>query len=205
MIDKKPADIIIDNCGISDAPVIAKLHMDIFPGFFSTRLGYHFLLCDFKALFSYEESLCFKITVDNRIVGYVTARSNARGFLSRLLRHNLRLYIPEAIRLLFLNPKFIIRLLKNTHKKSEADEQNYGEIGLLGIDPDFQKLGLGRMLLDKVELELKRNGVTKLSLTTDYYDNDNTIKAYKKWGFEKLYDFSAYPDRRMYRLIKTLK
>ena len=46
---------------------------------------------------------------------------------------------------------------------------------------------------------------SRLSLTTDYYDNEQAVGFYKSQGYEVMYDFVTYPERRMYRLIKRLK
>ena len=55
-----------------------------------------------------------------------------------------------------------------------------------------------------LEEKVKQNHGLKLSLTTDYQDNDKAIGFYKSLGYEPWYDFVTYPNRRMYRLIKDL-
>lgn len=49
---------------------------------------------------------------------------------------------------------------------------------------------------------LKADNINQLSLTTDYYGNESTIAFYKSMNFNVLYEFIAYPKRRMYRFIK---
>lgn len=60
------------------------------------------------------------------------------------------------------------------------------------------------MTYEQEELEsiLKDEGIQKLSLTTDKYDNEATHAFYEKRGFRTLYEFTSYPDRPMYRHIK---
>jgi hypothetical protein len=43
-----------------------------------------------------------------------------------------------------------------------------------------------------------------MSLTTDFYNNIKTIEFYKGLGYNIYYDFIAYPNRKMYRMIKDL-
>ena len=74
----------------------------------------------------------------------------------------------------------------------------------IGVDPTAQCKGAGRLLLTALEKELRDQGLKELSLTTDYYNNEKTLKFYKSLNYEVLYDFIAYPNRRMYRLIKNL-
>lgn len=51
---------------------------------------------------------------------------------------------------------------------------------------------------------MKALGVRRISLTTDYFDNNSAISFYRSMGYEVMYEFITYPDRRMYRMIKTL-
>ena len=75
----------------------------------------------------------------------------------------------------------------------------------IGVAPEGQGKGVGKELLSRMEQELLEWNVDKLSLTTDYYDNDKTIGFYKAMGYSVLYVFTAYPKRKMYRMIKKLK
>ncbi len=110
------------------------------------------------------------------------------------------------MRLLFSKPKGLIRLFKNFTKANSniSDKGQYAELLSIGVDPTAQCKGAGRLLLTALEKELRDQGLKELSLTPDYYNNEKTIKFYKSLNYEVLYDFIAYPNRRMYRLIKNL-
>lgn len=48
-------------------------------------------------------------------------------------------------------------------------------------------------------------GVKRLSLTTDKVNNESAIAFYQRNGYKVLYEFTAYPNREMYRFIKDLE
>ena len=104
---------------------------------------------------------------------------------------------------MFTNPPALVRLVKNFTKKSDEveDDENYGELYSIGVNADAQGKGVGKALLAETE---KQIGIEKLSLTTDYYNNESTIVFYQKCGYKVLYVFTAYPDRKMLRMIKEL-
>ena len=97
--------------------------------------------------------------------------------------------------------------LSNFDKRdsNHEDKGDYAELYSIGVAPEGQGKGVGKELLSRMEQELLKRKVDKLSLTTDYYDNDRTIGFYKAMGYGVLYVFNAYPERKMYRMIKNLK
>ena len=64
--------------------------------------------------------------------------------------------------------------------------------------------GIGKKLLIATEEDVAKHN-SKISLTTDYYNNEKTIGFYHSLGYQDYYEFVTYPDRRMYRMIKNLK
>ena len=96
--------------------------------------------------------------------------------------------------------------MKNLTKKSSpfVDEEDYAELFSIGVAADAQGQGLGKLLLKETENTASKFKIRRMSLTTDYYDNVSTLAFYKSMGYEKLYEFVTYPNRKMYRLIKSL-
>ena len=84
------------------------------------------------------------------------------------------------------------------------DDEDYAELYSIGVSKAAQGKGVGKLLLAESERVMKDEGVQRVSLTTDYYNNDQAVGFYHSMGYETLYEFVTYPDRRMYRLIKTL-
>lgn len=192
----------------TDYTILAKKHSEVFPGFFLSTLGVSFLQAYYKALLNHPETICLFAEQEGKVVGYVVGRTNAQGFLKRVVKKNPVPFAIQGIKLLFTKPASLIRLINNLDKKRTdnevEDKQDYAEIALIGVEPDIKGKGVGHTLLRELEKILKTKGIKELSLTTDYYDNENTLRAYKAWGFSVLYVFTTYPDRKMYRLIKTV-
>jgi ribosomal protein S18 acetylase RimI-like enzyme len=174
-----------------------------------SSLGVGFLKSYYKTALKYYRTICF-VSVDenDNIYGFVLGRVQTKGYLKKLLIRGLPTFFMQGVALIFTNPKALLRLAKNLEKKDRKsdfnDKQNYSEIGLIGVKPELKGKGIGHQLLTIFEEEAKEQGAKKLSLTTDYYNNEHTVKVYKAWGFEIYYDFISYPNRRMYRLIKDI-
>ena len=100
-----------------------------------------------------------------------------------------------------------MRLAKNLSKKSDVvdDPEDYAELYSIGVTEKAQGKGIGKKLLATIEEKLKNEGVEKVSLTTDFYNNDSAIAFYRTMGYQTLYEFISYPNRKMYRFIKILK
>ena len=130
----------------------------------------------------------------------------SKGFNTRLIKSNLSNFVLWAFKMLLSNPKALVRLAKNLTKKSDVkeDKENYAELYSIAIKSNQQNKGIGKILLKETEKELKSKGVENLSLTTDFYNNDATIGFYISMGYNVLYEFTTYPQRRMYRFIKTI-
>ena len=193
-----------------DVSTLAFEHERIFSDFFMSSLGHSFLKAYYRTAVDFEETICLMADNDDgKCIGFVFGRIKAKGYLKRLLKKGFLRFAWCGIILLFTRPKALLRLARNLEKKGEAngveDNQDYAEIGLIGVAPQMKGKGIGHQLLNAFEAEIKRQGAKQISLTTDYYNNENTLNAYKAWGFRVLYDFKVYPDRRMYRLIKDIK
>jgi hypothetical protein len=194
---------------VNENRALAKLHMQVMPDFFLASLGEGFLTTYYKVVLRYPETICLLAEDENKnILGFVLGREKAKGYLKRILKSSLFTFVIEGIKLLFIKPKSLIRLVRNLDKISKdssiSDTQNYAEIGLIGVSPELKGQGIGHKLFEGFIGILKERNVANLSLTTDMDDNEQTITSYKAWGFTVMYEFKTYPDRRMLRLIKEI-
>lgn len=201
--------MVIRKATRSDAKNLASAHEKIFDDFFMASLGTSFLKVYYRTAVDYDATSCF-IAYDEsgNCLGFVFGRKTAKGYLKRLLKRGFLRFALCGIKLLFTRPKAVIRLAKNLEKRGNIhgvkDQQDYAEIGLIGVVSGYKGQGIGHKLYHAFEEDVKQKGAKRISLTTDFYDNENTLTAYKAWGFTPLYEFISYPDRRMYRLVKTI-
>ena len=190
-----------------DVPQIVNIHMNTFEGFFLTSLGRTFLSFYYNAFINSKDSIVLCSVVDNKVCGFAAATKQCKGYNLNLIKSNLIKFIWLSLRLLFVKPSALIRLVKNLSKKSDIveDAEDYAELYSIGIADNVQGKGVGKKLLTAIEDNMRGEGVEKISLTTDFYNNDSAVAFYRTMGYQTLYEFTSYPNRKMYRFIKFLK
>lgn len=200
--------IIIRKATLDDVEAIVSIHQDAFKDFFLTSLGKRFLKLYYLTFINCEKGCVFCAQKDNQIVGFSACSYVSRGFNSSLIKKNVFKYGIEATILLFTKPSSLIRLVKNMNKESSdskvKDSGLYAELYSIAVSPLCQGEGVGKHLLLTTENDVLNHNY-QVSLTTDYYDNDKTIAFYKALGYENFYEFTTYPNRKMWRMIKNLK
>ena len=191
-----------------DIDGIVKIHQEAFKDFFLTNLGVQFLRLYYGTFVNCNDGVVYCAVKGDTIVGFSATSYVSHGFNSKLIKQNLFKYGFEALILLFKQPKAVLRLMRNLDKESKdssiKDGGLYAERYSIAVSPECQGEGIGRILLTVTETDVKEHNA-KISLTTDYYDNDKTIAFYRALGYKEFYDFTTYPDRRMWRMIKELK
>jgi len=78
------------------------------------------------------------------------------------------------------------------------------ELLSIGVRKSAAGTGVGSALVKQFENELIKRKSSIVTLTTDFYNNEKVINFYRNIGFEIHGDFIAYPDRKMYKMIKYI-
>ena len=199
--------IAIRKASVSDVDEIVKIHIDAFKGFFLTSLGESFLKFYYNCFIKSHDTIILVAISDNKdLLGFSAATKFCKGFNSRLIKSNLFAFSILSLKMLFTDPKSLFRLVKNLTKKGNSieDDEDYAELYSIGVNKIAQGLGIGKKLMGEMEKEMAREGVERISLTTDFYNNEQAVGFYHAMGYETLYEFVAYPNRKMYRLIKNI-
>lgn len=191
---------------INDVDTIVEIHLDAFKGFFLTSLGPAFLNFYYTCFVKSSETVTMVAEEEGIVYGFSASTKVCKGFNSRLIKSNLFAFGMLSLKMLFTSPKALIRLAKNLTKKGEGveDNEDYAELYSIGVSKSAQGKGVGKKLLTASEEILKKEGVRRVSLTTDFDYNEQAVGFYHSMGYETLYEFVTYPNRKMYRLIKTL-
>lgn len=189
-----------------DLSEIVLIHDDAFKGFFLTELGDDFLNLYYKSVMQSENGIILGYFKDNKLTGFCAATTLSHGFNKKLVTENLFKFIIIGIKLFFTKPNAIIRLIKNFTKKNSSinDNGEYAELLSIGVSSNTQGLGVGKSMLSALEHYLASKECKKLSLTTDFENNEKALGFYKTMGYNIMYDFITYPNRHMYRLIKYI-
>ena len=188
-----------------DLSDIVSIHMHAFEGFFLTTLGNSFLKTYYKSVLKTKDSILAGAYIDQKLVGFGVGASLAKGYNKRLVRTSLFPFLWEGVKLLFYKPKAIVQLKNNFRKTGEQkDDGRYAELYSIAVEPDVGIRGIGSANIHFFECEAKSQRANRVSLTTDLYENKNVLAFYKKNGYEVYYEFMAYPNRKMVRLIKKI-
>jgi ribosomal protein S18 acetylase RimI-like enzyme len=190
----------------SDVKEVVKVHNTSFQGFFLTELGDKFLRIYYNSVRKDAKGVLLGFYDEGKLFGFCAATTLSKGFNTHLVKKNLFDFCLIAMRLLFTKTNALVRLLNNFTKRNpeEEDEGDYAELLSMGVSNQRQGQGIGKQLLLQLEKELQSKGCTILSLTTDFNGNEKAIHFYKSLGYDVFYDFIAFPERKMYRMIKKI-
>ena len=190
-----------------DINSIVEIHLEAFPNFFLTSLGRSFLRTYYSSSLRSKNCIAVCLIDDkNEITGFAFGTKQSKGFHKNIIKENLIKFILEISKIILTKPKAFIRLYKNLEKPKTVNDDNgdYAELLSIGISSKYKGKGLGKLIIDHFENEVLNKGCKKLSLTTDFYNNDDVINFYKSKNYNVYYDFINYPNRRMYKMIKQL-
>lgn len=200
--------ITIRRATINDVETIVKIHEQAFPDFFLTTLGKSFLCLYYKCMCNCDDAVTLCAEEEGELKGFATSSYYSHGFNTTLIKKNLFKFGLMGVELMFTKPKAILRLAKNLDKKAEGnaveDNGEYAELYSIAVMPGNQGSGIGKKLLIATEEYVAKHN-SKISLTTDYYNNEKTIGFYHSLGYQDYYEFVTYPNRRMWRMIKQLQ
>lgn len=190
----------------SDIKDVVNIHIMSFENFFLTSLGKKFLTVYYNCVRKDSNGLLLGCYQDDVLIGFCAACLYSKGFNAKLISHNFLKFLWVGLQILFTKPKSLIRLFKNLTKKDPNinDNGDYSELLSIAVNPNKQGLGVGQKLLNRLEQDLVAKSCSKLSLTTDYHNNEKTIHFYEGLGYKVMYEFISYPNRKMYRMIKIL-
>lgn len=189
-----------------DINEVVKVHKASFRDFFLTELGDHFLKVYYNCVRKDKRGLLLGFYEGKELYGFAAATTISKSFNRNLILENFFQFSFIGIGLLFTKTSALVRLFKNFSKTNESvnDKGEYAELLSIGVSDKKQGQGIGKKLLLELEETLKTKGCTQLSLTTDFYNNEKAIGFYNGLGYEIFYDFIAYPNRKMYRMIKKI-
>ena len=200
-------DMDIRKATNADVGSIVEIHKAAFEKFFLTSLGSRFLELYYSTFINSDKGVVYCAVDNDEIVGFSATSYISKGFNACLIKENFVKYAVESILLLFTKPKAILRLAKNMDKESKdaavKDDGLYAELYSIAVKPGNQGSGIGNKLLIATEEDVAKHN-SKISLTTDYSNNEKTIGFYHSLGYQDYYEFVTYPNRSMWRMIKSL-
>jgi ribosomal protein S18 acetylase RimI-like enzyme len=196
----KRKEIILKEINENDLPQIVAVHRRSFPDSALTKLGGEIVRRYYlwqltgphkkvRAVGAFLDDACAGFSFSGEFSG------STSGFIGRN-----RNYLIREVALhpwLIFNPLFRrriysgLRILKNfSRKKNDGDgpdrkrEKSYGILSI-AVAPEFQKLGVGQLLMRDAEHEAVKCGYERMHLTVSP-ENERAIRFYRKLDWEKL-------------------
>ena len=190
----------------NDYNKLADVHIQAFSDFFLSSLGLSFLKTYYRSSLKSKECIAVcACSEENEIIGFAIGTILSKGYHKRLLFRNTLSFLFRALVIIITKPKAIIRLSQNLKKTATAyDDGQYSELLSICVLKSLKGTGVGKRLIERFEQELTLRGCKQVALTTDFYKNDDVINFYKKQGYDIYSEFVTFPNRKMYKLIKTI-
>jgi len=162
---------------------VANMHMNAFPNFFLTKMGFDFIYFYYTNALSYYKSICLvAIDKDDKsIIGFVTGFQDASMFY-QMLRANKRIYL-LCIQSIIRNPLLTYAILRNQMRIGNKQQRQSSDIELSSIATDYKKRGVGSRLITSFIEAAKCMQTSNIYLTTDAHQNKSARLFYEKHGF----------------------
>lgn len=187
-----------------DADDIAELYYEAFKGsHFNTIFGreavHQFYSCFIKS----DKAIVMIAEDDDRFVGFRAVSLDGRGFERSLVKKNLWLFLRDSVVFLFTKPvlsiKFLLNWFRNVRQSDgkEAFAKNYG----YAVVKSYRGRGIGSSLAMRTEECLKSMGVKRIEMSVES-SKVGELNLCRYMGYEITHEFTYYPDRKMYYLVK---
>lgn len=190
-----------------DYKSFAQIHMQAFKGFFLSTLGFSFLCTYYFSCLKSKRTIAIcAYTPDEKIIGFASGSLISKGYHKNIFFSSFFRFGISLIKVVFSRPHSILRLINNLDKNNTVEDKgDYSELLSIAILPDYKGKGIGKNMLSVFEQEVFTRDGNRIALTTDFFNNESVIEFYEKSGYETFYHFTTYPNRRMVKLIKTIK
>lgn len=164
---------------------VVDVHLASFVGFFLSFLGSHFLKLFYSGVSSAPEGISFVyINSSGRVSAFIVGTVNPRGFYSRLLRKDWLRFSFASLHAVIRKPSIIKRVAMGFfHPSQNPGGSDVAGLLSIGVLPEHQGSGVGKMLVNRFLDEAARRGCRKVFLTTDRDKNEATNIFYHNLGF----------------------
>lgn len=171
---------------------LVALHVAAFPGFFLTSLGPKFLSLLYSSYLSSPDCICLIARDIEKSgaspLGVAVAIKNPPEFYKGLLRSQGLKFLLRAIPSLLKNPSVVARKLASAlfykgDASDEVDTRNAVLLSTISVSPGAQGLGVGKKLLERVEIHALQSSAEFVYLMTDRDGNSAVNSFYLKNGY----------------------
>jgi len=199
--------IAIRAAAVEEAPTLARLHREAFPGFFLTSLGEGFLGQLYRGFSASPEAICLVACSEGSIVGVVAGPVRPREFFRHLLLTRGAAFLLAAVPGLLRHPwRVARRLLAAPFYRGEAPRRESAAlVSTVCVAPSARGSGVAARMLEQFCSAASKRGAKCVYLTTDRDENERVNAFYARAGFELDEQIRRDGGRVMNRYIKDLE
>lgn len=188
-----------------DVDSVANLHLQVFPDFFLSFLGYGFLRQYYMGIVQLNQ-YGLVVRQENTILGFVVGIDCHASFYSRLLKSRGLGFAVTSIPAIIKKPSILPRLFRAFCKQAPKPKDTIPTIQLtsIGVAPEVRGSGIGHRLMGEFSLFIFRKGFRRMILETDEENNESVCRFYQNEGFRILRKYHTPEGRKMIEFEKTL-
>ena len=175
----------------TDLNEVVKLHQVAFKGFFLEQMGHSFIKAYYKIALAYEGSVAYVYVGKSGFVeGFVVGCIEPAAFYKTFIRSGFQLVFPILSGTIH-NPKLLLKIFENIKRVASSGLQDSqfvldkqtAELSSIAVVTSAK--GIGSLLIGAFSEDVWSRGLTNITLTTDYEDNELVNNFYIKHGFTK--------------------
>lgn len=179
---------------------ILEVQFAAFPGFFLTSLGKGFLRQMYKSYLEHQGSGIL-VALDNggKVLGFCAFSEDMSGLYEQRIRKHLLAFAWYALWAVLRKPSILARLFRALGRPKETRRnENYIELGMLGVLPGSRRLGIGANLVRKLKETTDWERNSYIVLQTDAVGNDEVLRFYEANGFQRFSEYTTHEGRHMF-------
>lgn len=163
---------------------VTDVHLRSFEGFFLSFLGPRFLRLYYEGIVDYSGATGYVYVQDGRVIGFVCGAVSPSCFYRYLLRTRWWRFILAVLTATLRRPSIIPRLFRALLYPSQtARQEGTATLTSIAVESEAQGKGIGAELVAAFLADIRAQGIKRVDLTTDRYDNDQVNAFYQKQGY----------------------
>jgi len=190
---------------IEDVPVVVRIHLASFQGFFLSFLGPRFLKLFYEGIARHPQGVVLVSESDSGLDGFVAGVTDQSGFYKRLIRTRAARFAAASLGAALRRPRIVPRLVRALGQSRQA-ERSAAQACLMSIavSPGASGQGTGQALVSSFSKAMAARGIREYCLTTDRDGNDRVNQFYLRLGFRLAGTFVTPEGRAMNEYLMTL-
>ena len=194
----------VEKADITQAKDVALLHKKEIPTGFISSLHINVIKKLYERIINDE--ILFVLKDNGKIIGFVSCAMDTGRLYKRFLMKNLfqvlPYFLPKIFSLSFV--KKVLETLTAPFKTKVEKEKEIPELLSIVVSSEVQARGLGKLLLDALEEELRKRGVEEYKVVA----GEKLVAAnkfYRKNGFELTKQSEIHSGEKSNIYVKTLQ